>query len=106
MAEKLNVKLVNGDDLVSMVDELGAEELITQYDIDGTEEMQSQMKSQSIPSRESTIVSAESKNRISCENGAGTRLAQHITQDYWTCVRIPTHCCIVRRYKYRPSQGG
>jgi hypothetical protein len=35
-AETLNVKLVDGDDLVALVDELGVEHLVEQYDTGGT----------------------------------------------------------------------
>lgn len=61
MAEKLNVKLVNGDDLVSMVDELGAEDLMDQYDVGIVEETEPHAKEQSIPPHESAT-SAESES--------------------------------------------
>ena len=61
-AEELNVKLVDGDDLVSMVDELGAEDLLEQYDIGTVEGAQPDNETQSTQFHESTIASTESES--------------------------------------------
>ena len=63
-AEELNVKLVDGDDLVSMVDELGAEDLLEQYDIGEVEGTQSDNETQSAQSHASAIASAESEDGL------------------------------------------
>jgi restriction system protein len=45
-AEELNVKLIDGDNLVSMVDELRAENIMERYDIGTVEEPQSHITAQ------------------------------------------------------------
>lgn len=64
VAEKMNVKLVNGDDLASMVEELGAENLMAQYDIDTPEEPQPTTNEESTLTHESTVSSAESDDGL------------------------------------------
>ena len=64
VAEKMNVKLVNGDDLASMVDELGAEGLMAQYDIDTPGEPQPTTNEERTPTHESIVSSAESEDGL------------------------------------------
>lgn len=64
-ADELNVKLVDGDGLVSMVDNLQAENLLTQYDIDASEGSQSQVQPQHTPPRGSTPSVKEDQGLLS-----------------------------------------